>query len=1646
MKKLARSPFRFLLTGFCLWSVLANNVGAALYYWDNNGASAPTSGTWDTTTAQWATSSTLTASPVVWNTANAAVFPAGASAISTLTITVNTPIAFAGIFNGLTTTIGVTNLIFSGSGSLSLNSGIQGFWTGTNTLNTIIRVPVTGSGTVQHQGSASAGSLYLSGNNTHSGGFSFGASSGVNIANGNVFGTGPVTNAVSSTILAIVATDSSGATFATAPMTITNAWQAYGASGTEILVGLVAAPVTFTGPWSLPGAAGTTTTLDTRNTTWTILGPISGAANLSKKNTSLLVLGTTNTYSGSTVIQNGSVSVSSLNKVTGGTASSSLGHPTTVANGTIGLGTTTTAGTLIYTGVGETTDRAIDMAGTTGGANIENDGAGALIFTGVNTASGVGAKTLTLQGANGGANTISGALVDSSSGATALAKSQGGKWILSGANTYSGNTTVNAGTLAQGAANVIPSGTGKGTIAVSGGATFDLGGFDCSVNGFGSSAGFIDNTGAGAVTLTIGTANGAGTHSGVIKNTGGTLSVTKTGTGAIVLSGSSTYSGKTIVNGGTLTINNAETALGTPPASPVADQLTLNNGTTFALGTAASFSLNVNRGILLSGSVTISMSSKNLTVPGVVSGTGSLTKSGSTDLILSGANTYSGGTTVTGGGLTLNNNLAIGTGSLTITPAGICTITGKSGTTVLTNNITVNVGGGQVIDFFATSGNALTLNGQISGSAAIFRGNGGGAGNLTLNGDNSTYSGTLTLQQGPLVLGNKNALGTSGLVVTPGSVAISLSANTALTGANAVGNAVTLNGTLPVNGSSDLELSGVISGASGAITKTGTGKLILSGANTYNGPTTITNGTLLVNNVSGSGTGPGAVTVLTGATLGGGGDIAGIVTVNSGGTLSPGSSIGTLTLDVPPVLGGTNKMEIDRNGGSPLSDKLIISSGTLTYGGTLSIVNLGAALRSGDTFTLFNAASATYAGSFSSITPATPGAGLIWDTSGLNLNGTIKAVCNGTLAASAGPNTNICAGSSTIIGGSPTATGGSGAGYTYSWSPATGLNDATLANPTATPASTTMYTVTITDSVGCTAMSSVTVGVDVAPAITGQPANTTVCSGSSASFSVAASGSGLTYAWSKHSNGGWGSSWTIGASGGGTFLASSTGNDSGDSSCNSFNANGDINTSGGNSLGLYGGSGGESVSRDFPSALTSGQAFSIDMDNGNVDFGQQNGFALQTSGGTFLFSFYFLGGSTYKFYDTTEHDTGIAFTRTGLRIQLIMNSGSTYKLIVTPCGGTVAVFSGTFANAGNPGKLILFNNNGSGGGANDLFFNNIIAGGSVDNADNYSSGYVGQDKGDQPIVAGNGASSYTTPTLTTADSGAQYQVVASGCEGTTLSSLATVTVNPPATVNAGPDQTVCGDSPATTLAGSFGGAASSAHWSGGTGSFNPNTNTLNAVYTPSASEITAGSVTLTLTTDDPAGPCGPVSDTIFITFDKVTATNVTFVRNSGVSLKISKTNLVTHASDSDSETLSIAGVGTDGVNLLTTNGATLSMDADWIFYTNSVTPNVNDSFVYKVTDSRGCVAMATVFVQVAQNEIGQGTTVTVSNGVATVGFAGIPGRSYQVQRSTNLVDWVTLVTTNAPANGVFEWVDDFNDLGVPPADPPSSAYYRLRLP
>jgi len=124
---------------------------------------------------------------------------------------------------------------------------------------------------------------------------------------------------------------------------------------------------------------------------------------------------------------------------------------------------------------------------------------------------------------------------------------------------------------------------------------------------------------------------------------------------------------------------------------------------------------------------------------------------------------------------------------------------------------------------------------------------------------------------------------------------------------------------------------------------------------------------------------------------------------------------------------------------------------------------------------------------------------------------TVLAFSQSALTASAGSNQTICAGGSAAIGGNPTASGGAG-GYSYSWSPSTGLSSATVANPTASPASTTTYTVTVTDSALNTAQSSVTVTVHALPTVSVNSA--TICAGGSATLTATNNASSPTYLWS----------------------------------------------------------------------------------------------------------------------------------------------------------------------------------------------------------------------------------------------------------------------------------------------------------------------------------------------------------------------------------------------------------------------------------------------------------------------------------------------------------------------------------------------------
>jgi autotransporter-associated beta strand protein len=157
-----------------------------------------------------------------------------------------------------------------------------------------------------------------------------------------------------------------------------------------------------------------------------------------------------------------------------------------------------------------------------------------------------------------------------------------------------------------------------------------------------------------------------------------------------------------------------------------------------------------------------------------------------------------------------------------------------------------------------------------------------------------------------------------------------------------------------------------------------------------------------------------------------------------------------------------------------------------------------------------------------------------------------------------------------------------------------------------------------------------------------------------------------------------------------------------------------------------------------------------------------------------------------------------------------------------------------------------------------------------------------------------------------------------------------------------------------------------------------------------------------------------------------------YSRNGLSSWKIAISDLLTNATDADGDTLTLAGLGGS------TNGITLSIITNapgYVAYNN--TNLVNDQFSYTVTDGYGGTntAVITLTAGSVSGVGGQVSSVAFTNGTASMSFAGIPGYKYNVQVSTNLNDWSTLLTTNAPANGLFQFHDG--------AAPTPAAFYRL---
>lgn len=353
--------------------------------------------------------------------------------------------------------------------------------------------------------------------------------------------------------------------------------------------------------------------------------------------------------------------------------------------------------------------------------------------------------------------------------------------------------------------------------------------------------------------------------------------------------------------------------------------------------------------VLGSGGGSLDVGAWMQTFLGTVSGPGMLTKWGSGTLVIDNTSaTWMGGTSIRQGTLQLGRS-----GSNGLLPG------------TLANPSSVVISAGATLRF--NRGSSKSFFDIISGAGGITVANTPTA-TVRLVSAN-TYTGPTTISSGTLMIGQGNP-------GDPGSIVSSVVNNSA---------------TLVFNRVEDLTYAGVINGT-GVVTKQGAGRLVLNGTHTYTGATTVSAGTLLVNGVIG----PSAVTV-TGGTLGGNGLIKGPVTIQSAGHLAPGTSIGVLTISNSLNLSGVTIMELNAAAGT---NDLVRGLTIVTYGGSLTLSNLAGAITASNTFKLFDANS--YRGAFAALTPASPGAGLAWNTNTLATDGTLRVVSTAAAAITVG--------------------------------------------------------------------------------------------------------------------------------------------------------------------------------------------------------------------------------------------------------------------------------------------------------------------------------------------------------------------------------------------------------------------------------------------------------------------------------------------------------------------------------------------------------------------------------------------------------------------------------------------------------------------
>jgi autotransporter-associated beta strand protein len=682
------------------------------------------------------------------------------------------------------------------------------------------------------------------------------------------------------------------------------------------------------------------------NTSTTFSGLLNGTGALTKAGTGTLTLSGSSPYTGPTTISAGTVQLGAT------------GTATNTPLGTAAAGTSVTFGAALdLNGFSLATAEALTLEGdgvAFGGA-LTNSSSTAATYAGLLTlgfsssiVAGNGDILLTNAGTITGAGfgltlggTATGSTLASILGTTTgtLTKSGTGTWLLSGANTFRGATTISAGTLKLGSTSAL--GTAAGATSVTSGAALDLNGFTLgtaealTLNGTGVSGnGALTNSSASAATyrglVTLGSAatiesatgdisvTNAGTITGagfaltldgvglsssvasIIGNASG--GVVKNGTGTWTLTGVNTYTGPTVVNAGTLAVNG--TSLPDSSAVTVAAPGTLRLTAAETIGSLAG------AGTVTLSSFTLNAGGDNTstTFSGLLIGTGALTKAGTGTWLLSGANTFTGATTVTAGTLRLGAVNALGTTAQPLTLSG--------GTLDLATSTSVNA-----------------YNTVVSGDA-------------TLRSNRATAGAGVTHTLGTLALGAHTLALATGDNVSSGTAAVTF-------GATTLSDSATLS---PATGTT-LTLGAIGDGGAGhTLTKTGAGELTFSAANPFTGPLVLSAGTLTVNESNtttflstavGTTLSVGATKTLTlnqtgNATLAGALAGAGNFALTGGGTASlsgGGGMTGSLSAS------GGSTYQVAAANGLPTSANLTLAASTLALGGfnqTLGTLTLGA--------------------------------------------------------------------------------------------------------------------------------------------------------------------------------------------------------------------------------------------------------------------------------------------------------------------------------------------------------------------------------------------------------------------------------------------------------------------------------------------------------------------------------------------------------------------------------------------------------------------------------------------------------------------------------------------------------------------------------